>query len=135
MKAQSILQFAIVDSDSASDFEDSINARVRELEPFKPTVTFSETHKYLARISYRITEMIPESAADEMELEGVTFRCEDCPAFSPILKEDGTEDKRVKYGDCEFSQYGRTPKDGRCCKQFWTMLRNGGIGLCWKKSE
>ena len=133
MKSQSIQQFAIVKEDSASAFEGTLNARIRELSAFYPTVTFSESDPFFARISYKETVMIPETIVDRYELGGTRFHCEDCPSFQPILKADGTEDGRVKYGDCEFSRQGRTYKDSDCCEQFYTMLENGRIGLCWKR--
>ena len=133
MKCKSIQQFAIVSADSAPSFEGQLNARVMELSDKNPVVKFVESDPLFARISYNETVKIPEDVGDEYELKGVAFRCEDCPMFTPILKEDGTEDRRVRYGDCELATYGRTMRDSRACDQLFTMIQNGRVGLCWKK--
>ena len=130
MKCKSIQQFAIVRSDSASAFEEELNARIMELSDKNPIVKFDGLTAY---ISYTEAVKIPEDVYDEYELKGVKFRCEDCPMFEPILKEDGTEDKRVRYGNCEFSKYGRTMKDAEACDQLFTMIQNGRVGLCFRK--
>ena len=130
MKCKSIQQFAIVQSNSASAFEEELNARIREVSDKNPVVKFDGLTAY---ISYTETVRIAETVSDEYELQGVTFRCEGCPMFAPILKEDGTEDKRVRYGECELAKYGRTMKDSVACEQLFTMIQNGRIGLCWKR--
>lgn len=130
MKAKSFQQFAIVRSDSASAFEEELNARIRELSEKNPVVKFDGLTAY---ISYTETVRIPEDTFDEYELKGVTFRCEDCPMFEPILKEDGTEDKRVRYGNCEIAKFGRVMKDSQACEQLFTMIQNGRVGLCFRK--
>ena len=129
MKCKSIQQFAIVRSDSASAFEGELNARIMELSDKNPIVKFDGLTAY---ISYTETVKIPEDVYDEYELKGVSFRCEDCPMFDPIRKEDGTEDRRVRYGNCELAKYGRTMKDAEACDQLFTMIGNGRVGLCWK---
>ena len=129
MKSKSIQQFAIVRSDSASAFEGELNARIMELSDKNPIVKFDGLTAY---ISYTETVRIPEDTSDEYELKGVSFRCEDCPMFDPICKGDGTEDRRVKYGNCELSKFGRTMRDSQACEQLFTMIQNGRVGLCWK---
>ena len=129
MKCKSIQQFAIVRSDSASAFEGELNARIMELSDKNPIVKFDGLTAY---ISYTETVRIPENISDEYELKGVSLRCEDCPMFDPIRKEDGTEDRRVRYGNCELAKYGRTTKDSPACDQLFTMIENGRVGLCWK---
>ena len=130
MKAQSIQQFAIVQNDSAAQFEEELNARMRDLSKNIPKVTFDGLTAY---ISYTEQVHIPETLADEYELQGVCFHCEDCPEFCSILKEDGTEDKRLKYGECQYSEYGRTYKDSPACDMLFKLIKSGRIGLCYKK--
>ena len=130
MKAQSIQQFAIVQSDSAPAFEGELNARIRELSDRNPKVKFDGLTAY---ISYNETVKIPESMADMYELNGACFHCEDCPEFQAILKEDGTEDNRLKYGECQYAEMGRTRKDRAACDMLYKLIRDGRIGLCYKK--
>ena len=130
MKAQSIQQFAIVQSDSAPAFEGELNARIRELSTKNPKVSFAGLTAY---ISYFETVSIPESVADEYELKGACFHCEDCPEFQAILKEDGTEDNRLKYGECQYAEMGRTRKDRAACDMLYKLIRDGRIGLCYRR--
>lgn len=130
MKAQSIQQFAIVQSDSAAAFEGELNARIRELSDRNPQVKFDGLTAY---ISYRETVSVPETIADEFELKGAGFRCEDCPEFQALLKEDGTEDKRLRYGECQYAEYGRTYKDSPACDMLYKLIKSGRIGLCYKR--
>lgn len=130
MKAQSIQQFAIVQSDSAAAFEGELNARIRELSKKNPKVTFDGLTAY---ISYFESVSVPESLADEYILKGVCFHCEDCPEFQAIVKEDGTEDKRLKYGECQYAECGRTYKDSPACDMLYKLIKSGRIGLCYKR--
>lgn len=130
MKAQSFQQFAIVQHDSAAAFEEELNARIRELSDKSPVVKFDGLTAY---ISYTESFRVPESLADEYELHGVEFRCEQCPEFTPILNKDGTENKVVKYGECQFASMGRTYKHSRACDLCYQMIRDGRIGLCYRK--
>lgn len=130
MKCESIQQFAIVQGDSASQFEEQLNARIRELASKSPSVKFDGLTAY---ISYTETNRIPENIADQYELEGVCFRCGDCPHYEPILKADGTVDGRITYGECQFAHMGRTYRDSRACELLFTQIKNGGIKLCLAK--
>lgn len=133
MRSESIQQFAIVKEDSAVIFEEKLNARIKELKHNHPVVTFNESDPFYARICFTETTSIPEDIMDVYELGGIKFRCEDCPAFEPILNKDDTENRRVRYGNCEFSRMGRTFKDSVCCEHLFQMIESGRIGLCWQK--
>ena len=130
MKAQSIQQFAIVQSESAPQFEEELNARLRDLSRKCPKVNFDGLTAY---ISYVETEYIPESVADACELQGIQFHCVDCPEFQCILNKDGTENKVIKYGECQYSDYGRTYKDSPACDMLFKLIKSGRIGLCYKR--
>lgn len=135
MRRESYQQYAIVKSDSARTFTDQLNAELRRLAEKKPVVTFTDADPYLARISYIETEIIPESIRDEYRLEGVDFCCEDCPMFKPIMKTDGTEDRRVKYGGCRYAEFGRTYRTSAACEHLFRMMRSGEVKLCLAESE
>lgn len=130
MRAQSIQQFAIVQSDSAPAFEEELNARMRDLSNKCPKVKFDGLTAY---ISYVETTNVPESISDEYQLQGVCFRCEDCPEFQAILKEDGTEDRRLKYGECQYAEMRRTHRDNPACDMLYKLIKDGRIGLCYKR--
>ena len=107
MKAQSIQQFAIVQSDSAPAFEGELNARIRELSDRNPKVKFDGLTAY---ISYRVTS-----------------------EFQAALKADGTEDTRLKYGECQFAEMRRTRRDAPACDLLYKMIKDGRIGLCYRR--
>ena len=130
MKAQSIQQFAIVQSDSAAAFEEELNARLMDLSEKNPKVSFAGLTAY---ISYFETVCIPESIADEYELRGACFHCEDCPEFQAALKADGTEDTRLKYGECQYAEMRRTRRDAKACDMLYKLIRDGRIGLCYRR--
>lgn len=129
MVRESYLQFAIVSGDSAQLLTDQLNEKLRELKDKNPSVTFEGM---IARISYTETATTCEDLRDEYEQEGIRLTCQDCPFFKPILKADGTEDKRVKWGDCPHSQYGygRTSRDSRACNKLFHMINSGEVRLC-----
>ena len=136
MRRSSYKQFDIIRDDSDAIFTEKLNARMHELRNNWPEVTFSEEGKWLiARISYIKHDEAPEDLGDVYEMIDVRFRCEDCPMFEQIRNKNGTPNMRVKYGDCKFSEYGRTYKDSRACDLLYMMLRDGRIHLVKNDEE
>lgn len=132
MKRSSYEQFAIVANDSASLFTEQLNEEIRRLKDMNPSVHFSEsTSPFYARIKYFVNAQTPESIAEASEMEGVRFVCLQCPYFKPVLKEDGTIDKRVKYGDCEYAEFGRTYKTTAACDKLYELIKEGDVKLCF----
>ena len=127
MISRSYQQFAIVAADSAQQLTDQLNEKLRELRDKSPTVTFEGM---IARIQYTECERVPESLAEEYEMQGVELTCEDCPYFCPTLKADGTIDGRAKWGGCHLMKDGRTDKRSRACDKLFQKLNNGEIKLC-----
>ena len=136
MKSESYKQFATVRSDDTNTFDDELNRKMRDLRWNRPEVQFREQGQNLiAHISYYEREMIPEDLGDVYEMIDVSFKCEDCPMFKPIRNKDGSPNLRVKYGDCPYSEYGRTYKNARACDMLYKMLRSGEVRLCLAESE
>ena len=131
MKRSSYEQFAIVHADSASLFNQQLNAEIRRLKDNSPTVHFSESIPFYAQIKYIVNEETPETIAEASEMEGVRFVCAQCPYFKAPLKDDGTEDKRCKYGDCEHAELGRTFKKTAACEKLYDLIAEGGIKICF----
>lgn len=132
MKSESYQQFAIVAEDSAQRLTEKLNAKLFELRGKSPTVTFEGL---IARISYTETLETCEDLRDEYALKGVRLTCQDCPLFSPIRKADGTEDHRVKWGDCEHAQLGRTYRDAAACDRLFQMINSGEVRLCLRENQ
>ena len=124
-----IKKYAIVRETSAESFESELNARLYELRDLAPSVAFAESGEYMtARIEYKERIETPDKDISE---EGYRFSCEDCPLFEHLLKKDGTEDGRIKYGNCPKSQFGRTWKRTPACDLLYRMIENGEVSLCF----
>lgn len=132
MRRSRYQQFAIVAADSASLFEQQLNAEIDRLKDNNPTVHFSEsTSPFYARISYIVDTETPETVAEASAVEGVSFVCLQCPYFKPVLREDGEIDKRVKWGDCEHAELGRTLKTAPACEKLYELIKEGDVKLCF----
>lgn len=129
MKCESFQQFAIVAADSAQSLTDQLNAKLYQLREKHPVVTFDGL---IARISYTEESETPETAYDEYKAVGVCLTCEDCPWFRPALNMDGTEDRRAKWGGCQFSPfgYGHTKRTTKACEKLFEMIQNKEVRLC-----
>lgn len=132
MKRESFQQFAIVQGDSAHTLTEELNAKLFELRMKSPTVTFEGL---IARISYTETVEKCEALGDEYALKGVRLTCQDCPLFEPIRKTDGTEDRRIRWGDCPHGTMGRTSRDSRACDRLFEMMNSGEVRLCLAKEQ
>lgn len=128
-RVESYQQFAIVNGDSAQQLTDRLNEKLYELRKKQPTVTFEGL---IARISYTEDERIFEDVSDEYEAAGIKLTCQMCPLFHPVLKSDGTIDKRAKWGGCEYSPlgYGQTSRESRACNRLFEMINSGEVKLC-----
>lgn len=128
MLNESYQQFAIVRGDTAQLFTDALNAKMYELRHKHPTADIKSDS--FAVISYTETETTPQSIGDEYELQGLRITCQDCPLFTPIYKADGSEDKRIKYGNCPICEFGRTSKTSSPCSELFQMINSGEVKLC-----
>lgn len=134
MRSESYQQFAIVTGDTAQSLTEQLNAKLKELKYKHPTVTFEGM---IARISYIEDAKICEDLSDEYEAVGVKLCCKDCPLFEPLLKSDGTIDKRAKWGKCDYSPfgYGQTSKTTSACPRLFEMMNSGEVKLCLADTE
>lgn len=130
MKCKSFQQFAIVRADTATAFEEQLNARIKDLADKNPQVKFDGLTAY---ISYMETAQIPETLADASELNGVRFLCKDCPMFDYKRNELGGVDRRSRWGFCEIE--GKTHCDSPACDWLFEMINEGKVGLCFRKPE
>ena len=131
MKHSVYQQFATIQEDSASLFDAKLNEKIYALRDRNPKVTYSEQIPLYAHITYIVNEDEPETVAEASELSGVSFVCQQCPYFKPVLKDDGTPDKRVKWGDCEHAEFGRTWKMSSACEKLYELIKEGDVKLCF----
>ena len=131
MRSSSYDQFAIVQADSAPIFEKQLNEEIFRLRDHNPVVKFSEAIPFYAQIKYIVNTETPETVAEASAVEGVRFVCAQCPYFKAPTKDDGTEDRRCKYGDCEHTELGRTFKNSAACEKLYELIAEGGIKICF----
>lgn len=131
MRRSTYEQFAIVASDSASLFNEQLNEELYRLKDNNPVVHFSESIPFYAQIKYTVDSATPDSIAEEYEAKGVRFICAQCPHLKAALKDDGTEDRRCKWGGCEFSETGRVPKSAPACDKLYELIHEGSVKLCF----
>lgn len=131
MRSSSYDQFAIVQADSASVFEKQLNEEIFRLRDRNPVVKFSESIPFYAQIKYIVNTETPETVAEASAVEGVRFVCAQCPYFKAPTKDDGTEDRRCKYGDCKHTELGRTFKNTPACEKLYELIAEGGIKICF----
>ena len=103
--------------------EQELNLTMLELSDAKTEVTFQDGY---ARIEY--TKSFEEIAPPVTET-GIKFTCEECPLFKPVLNRSGNPDGRVKYGNCDYSEFGRTWKTSPACQNLYTLIKNGTVSL------
>lgn len=132
MKRSSYEQFAIVSNDSAALFTEKLNEEIRRLKDYNPVVSFSESsNPFYARIKYVVNTETPETIEEASAVEGVRFVCLQCPYFKPALREDGEIDRRVKWGDCEHTELGRTAKTAPACEKLYELIKEGDMKICF----
>lgn len=128
MKCESYQQFAIVEADTAALLTEQLNATIKKLRGKRPVADIKSGR--LAIVSYTEDSFDPEDIGEALELEGLKITCQDCPLFTPIYKADGTEDKRIKYGNCPECDFGRTFRNSRPCEKLFRMINSGEVKLC-----
>ena len=131
MKTSVYEQFAIVKEDSAALFTTKLNEQIYALREYSPVVTFSDADPLCAYIKYVASVSVPESLSEEYEEQGTRFICAQCPFFKPVTKDDGSEDKRCKWGSCEHTELGRTFKTSSACDKLYELIKEGDVKLCF----
>ena len=64
---------------------------------------------------------VPETIAEEFELQGVHYFCKDCPHLQK------GKDKRCKSHGCKYSKYGTVQDFTPACEFFYKQLLQGEI--------
>ena len=128
MKRVSYQQFAIVQADSAQQLTEQLNQKLYELREENPTVTFEGL---IARISYYVTEEVEKK--NSLDTTQFKFKCKDCPMFEPVLKRDGTADRRMTIGRCPFANEGHTLTYSNACERLYEMIKDREVKLCLRE--
>lgn len=122
MKYSSYDQIEVVSSASPAEFQTLFNSKMQEHAAQKPRVEFVHREGlFCAYIIYEFEVRIPETVEDEYELQGIRYRCKDCP-----LHEPETDGRRRSY-ECRYSDLARTGMDSCACEVFYRALKRGEI--------
>jgi hypothetical protein len=135
MIRRSIKQYGIVRSDSASIFEEQLNARIREIDAINPNVKIMDNGTNLTAVIEYTDVYEKEEEKKELRETGIKLKCAQCPYYEPLRKKDGTVDARSRLGDCPYAEVGRTYGHFDACNVLYRMIMNGGIKLCLTDSE
>lgn len=127
MKREQFPRIAVIESESATQFEKSFNEKMDELSE-QSGVSYrilERPDKYCAIISYEVTVKVVENAKDEFNLEGVYYLCRHCPYLVD------PHDKRIKHCDCEHpsNRIRSTHKDYDACNVLYEGLKNGTLKI------
>lgn len=131
MRRSTYEQFAIVSADSATLFNEQLNAEILRLKDNNPVVKFSESIPFYAQIKYTVNTETPETIAEASEVNGVSFVCSQCPYFKAATRADGEIDRRVKWGECEHTELGRTLKLAPACEKLYELIKEGDVQICF----
>lgn len=122
MKYMTLKQAKVIHSETAGDFEDKLNAALREVaeKGSKYELQFNNNVGMCAYVVYEERLQVAETLADEYELRGEEYRCSECPLFRP------SSDKRVKFTTCGHG-VRRCDANRYACEWFYEQLEKGGI--------
>ena len=124
MRYTNLKQTKIITGNTAMDFQEKLNAALEEVarQSARYELTFNTSMGFCAYVVYEVSREYAETVADEYELRGVKYCCNDCPMFRP------SEDKRVKYTTCSHG-FPRRGANDDACDWFYEELEKGGIKL------
>ena len=123
MRSESYPQISVIQAETAEDFQEMFNDKIKELSAHKITGQNIDISgkSFKAVITYEVTEHIMDSVADEFHAEGIRYLCKHCPHL------DDPHDRRIKYCFCRYSDTGRAHKEHEACEIFYRQLKLGKI--------
>lgn len=119
MKIISYPQIAVVEAETAVDFQNKFNSIIQELAEREPAYRFIESKPFCAIITYTEKKKIIENVMDEYNESGIKYKCKHCPYL------EDPQDRRIKYCVCSYE--GSTHKDKDACLTFYQHLKDGII--------
>lgn len=108
-----------VSEQSAEDFDRRFDEVSRSLP--KSAELKWDTKPMCVHFIYEEDEKMPESVMDEYELQGLLYKCRNCPYL------DKDQDRRKKKHPCKYSEYGIAYDDSPACEVFYKALRAGKL--------
>lgn len=107
-------------------FENEFNQLTDELAHLNPETKIEAKDDYfVAILQFVVEKLIPETAEEELETQGLSFSCQDCPRFEPERNNDGSIRQTAKKGTCFLKD--RTWRDSHACEWFCKEYLRGSI--------
>lgn len=107
-------------------FEQAFNNLTDELGTFNLETTIDINNDCFTAIFQYVEEtLIPQTAKEELEAQGLHFCCENCPRFEPMLNNDGSIRQSAKRGSCFLKEY--TCRDSHVCEWFCKQFLKDAI--------
>lgn len=100
MKYVNRKQSLIITGSTPIEFQDRLNEALNTVaeKGCKYDLTFNNNMGFCAYLLWDERIEVAETLADEYELKGIKFMCQDCPMFRP------SDDRRVKYTTCDHGE-------------------------------
>lgn len=127
MKRSRVKQFDIIRETDPDVFKAKLNEAMKRLAGDNPQMKIDISGSTLDALIEYSEEITVEQPKDEDTM--ISFTCEDCPFFSPVIKSDGSPDLRIKWGTCPHADMHRTWKRSQACGILYKMIKNGDIRL------
>ena len=122
MKYSSYDQIVVVSSASPTEFQNQFNFQMEKHAADNPRVEFVHREGlFCAYILFQHEIRVPETVEDEFALEGIRYRCKDCPLRDPET------DRRRKWVPCKYATTGQTHLTSCACEVFYRSLKRGEI--------
>ena len=121
MRQKRLRKIAVIAAKDGPEFERLFNDRMRSLgEVVSHDIKFGP-EGYQAVIMYDEYEDVVETVKEEYEVQGIMFKCQDCPHM------EQPSDKRYKWCHCMYSETGYTNRLHGACEVFYKGLKLGSI--------
>ena len=127
MKTNRYTQIKVITDTDPKEFERKFNETQIDLRAMNPETSKMEITQegMIAVISYVVEQDVPESARDEMSLQGLHFTCRQCPNFNPVRNNDGSVRRTSKRGSCFLKEQAWA--DSSVCEDFCKKYLLGEI--------
>lgn len=114
-----------IEAERGEDFDRLLNEAVQKHAEQNVEVIYKmNADGHCAYVTFDCKINIPETIADEYELQGICLNCGDCPLFKL------PNDKRIKYIRCDEGGYRkRASFERKACDWLYEAVRNGEIKI------
>lgn len=113
MKYVKSKEYRCIHGDTPEEFQDEVNKVLAKYPTAEMKI--DTLVPYLCHAWIRVEKLIPETKADEYELNCDVHYCIECP----FLDRPAKSNKNQKRFPCEHAEWGITATDSVCCDKFY----------------